>query len=104
MKLTVTIATVATEFPVTAAAAGALRVELIAGTDATAPAVQISDAAPYVFAGVTAGEYLVRATRLDVNGVAMAEPVVQAVTVADAGPQTVLVDLPAGLTVAIEAD
>jgi len=103
--VTVSIATEQHEFD-SSVVSGGIRVSL---GDSR---VQFLSHAPYevVFANVAAGDYVVSAVAIDVNGVALSEPITGSVSIAADVPQPeltevvapkVVVDVPASLTVTV---
>lgn len=92
-----------TDFPLTAAVADKVVVEIFDGTNTLS---QSLDTAPYDFAGVADGSYTLRASMLDVNGAVMGTPYTEAFTVLNVVVPggTVTVALPTGGTITQTAE
>lgn len=96
-KISVLLAFAASTVPASTPADGATRVTLL---DATGADITSQDTG-YVFTGIAAGDYSIRAELLDVNGGTIGTPYVQAFTVAEA---TRTVQLPSGAAISVEPE
>lgn len=96
-KISVVLVTAALAVAASSAAESVTRVEIL---DASGASVATQDA-NYVFTGIPAGDYTLRATLLDVNGTAIGTPYTQAFS---AAPETRVVQVPSGATITVEAE